>query len=68
MRNRLGMVKTSCRWGTVWQIVWAIVSAASAAAFVRGVDYTGFEPVPCVLSDGVKGAVIFAAFRRESVE
>ncbi len=31
---------------------------ASAAAFVKGVDYTGFAPVPCVLSDGLKGAVI----------
>ena len=33
-------------------------AAASAAAFVRGVDYTGFGPVPCVLSGEVKGAVI----------
>ncbi|MBU4461361.1 MAG: cellulase family glycosylhydrolase [Verrucomicrobia bacterium] len=33
-------------------------AAATAAAFVRGVDFTGFMPVPCVLSDGVKGAVI----------
>jgi hypothetical protein len=33
-------------------------AAAPAATFVRGVDYTGFAPVPCVLSDGVKGAVI----------
>ena len=33
-------------------------AAASAAAFARGVDYTGFVPVPCVLSDGLQGAVI----------
>jgi len=33
-------------------------AAAPAAAFVRSVDYTGFGPVPCVLSDGLKGAVI----------
>jgi hypothetical protein len=32
-------------------------AAAPAAAFVRGVDYTGFGPVPCELSDGLKGAV-----------
>jgi hypothetical protein len=33
-------------------------AAAPAAAFVRGVDYTGFAPVPCELSDGLKGAVL----------
>ncbi len=33
-------------------------AATSAAAFVRDVDFTGFSPVPCVFSDGVKGAVI----------
>ena len=33
-------------------------AAATAAAFVRAVDYTGFVPVPCVLSDGLQGAVI----------
>jgi hypothetical protein len=33
-------------------------AAASAAAFVRGVDYTGFAPVPCKLSGGLKGAVL----------
>lgn len=33
-------------------------AAAPAAAFVRGVDWTGFMPIPCVFSDGVKGAVI----------
>lgn len=33
-------------------------AAAPAAAFVRGVDYTGFAPVACVLSDGLKGAVL----------
>ena len=33
-------------------------AAAEAAAFVRDVDYTGFRPVPCVLAEGVKGAVI----------
>jgi hypothetical protein len=33
-------------------------AAAPAAAFVRGVDYTGFVPVPCEVSDGLKGAVI----------
>jgi hypothetical protein len=33
-------------------------AAAPAAAFVRDVDYSGFVPVPCVVSDGVKGAMI----------
>jgi hypothetical protein len=33
-------------------------AAAVAAAFVRGVDCTGFEPVPCELPAGLKGAVI----------
>jgi hypothetical protein len=33
-------------------------AAAPAAAFVRGVDYTGFGPVPCEVSDGLKGAMI----------
>jgi hypothetical protein len=33
-------------------------AAAPAAAFVRGVDYTGFEPVSCDLPAGVKGAVL----------
>jgi hypothetical protein len=33
-------------------------AAAPAAAFVRGVDYTGFETVACDLPAGVKGAVI----------
>jgi hypothetical protein len=33
-------------------------AAAPAAAFVRGVDYTGFAPVACELSDGLKGAVL----------
>jgi Cellulase (glycosyl hydrolase family 5) len=33
-------------------------AAAPAAAFVRGVDSTGFEPVACDLSAGVKGAVV----------
>jgi hypothetical protein len=32
--------------------------AATAAAFVRGVDYTGFAPVPCTASEGLKGAVL----------
>ena len=33
-------------------------SATPAAAFVREIDYTGFEPVPCVLSDGLKRAML----------
>jgi hypothetical protein len=33
-------------------------AAAPAAAFVRGVDYAGFGPIPCELSAGLKGAVI----------
>jgi hypothetical protein len=33
-------------------------AAAPAAAFVREVDYTGFGPVPCVASSGLKGAVL----------
>lgn len=33
-------------------------AAATAAVFVRDVDYTGFVPVPCVLSEDLKGAVI----------
>jgi hypothetical protein len=33
-------------------------AAAPAAAFVRGVDCTGFAPVACDLPPGVKGAVI----------
>lgn len=33
-------------------------AAAPAAAFVRGVDYTGFAPVPCELPDALKGAVL----------
>jgi hypothetical protein len=32
--------------------------AAPAAAFVRNVDFTGFGPVPCDPSTGLKGAVI----------
>jgi len=32
--------------------------ATSAAAFVYGVDYTGFKPVACVMSDGLMGAMI----------
>ena len=34
------------------------LAAATAAAFVRGVDYTGFAPVPCDMPDALKGAVI----------
>jgi hypothetical protein len=33
-------------------------AAATAAAFVRDVDYAGFAPVPCVLSAGLKGALL----------
>jgi hypothetical protein len=33
-------------------------AAAPAAAFVRGVDYTGFRPVRCELPAAVKGAVL----------
>jgi hypothetical protein len=33
-------------------------AAAPAAGFVRDVDYTGFKPVACVFSAGVKGAMI----------
>ena len=33
-------------------------AAAGAALFVGGVDYTGFAPVPCTLSPGLKGAVL----------
>ena len=33
-------------------------AAAPAAAFVRTVDFTGFAPVPCVLSSSLKGAVL----------
>ncbi len=33
-------------------------TAATAAAFVRDVDFTGFAPVPCTLSSGLKGAVL----------
>jgi hypothetical protein len=33
-------------------------AAAPAAAFVRGVDFTGFGPVRCELPAGLKGAVI----------
>ncbi|MCX7009268.1 MAG: hypothetical protein NTY53_18820 [Kiritimatiellaeota bacterium] len=32
--------------------------AVSAAAFVREMDYTGFAPVPCELSTGLKGAML----------
>jgi len=32
--------------------------AAPAAAFVRSMDFTGFVPVPCRSSEGVKGAVL----------
>ena len=39
-------------------------AAAPAAAFVRGVDYTGFGPVACALSRGVKGAMIGNAKKR----
>jgi len=39
-------------------------AAIPAAAFVRGVDYTGFAPVTCVLSDGLKGAMIGTANTR----
>lgn len=33
-------------------------AAAPAAAFVRGVDFAGFAPIHCALSDGLKGAMI----------
>ena len=33
-------------------------AAAPAAVFVRTVDFTGFAPVPCTLSVGLKGAVL----------
>ncbi|MGO8747244.1 MAG: hypothetical protein ACLQNE_14755 [Thermoguttaceae bacterium] len=33
-------------------------AAAPAASFVRGIDFTDFEPVPCDLPAGVKGAAI----------
>ena len=33
-------------------------AAAPAAAFVRDVDFTGFRPIPCALSDGLKGAML----------
>ncbi len=33
-------------------------AAAPAAAFVRGVDYTGFAPVPCDLPAELRGAVL----------
>jgi hypothetical protein len=33
-------------------------AAATAVAFVRGVDFTNFAPVPCECSPGVKGAVL----------
>ena len=33
-------------------------AAAQAAAFVKGIAFTGFVPVPCELSDGLKGAMI----------
>jgi len=32
--------------------------AVSAALFVKGVDYTGFKPIPCVLSRAIKGAML----------
>ena len=32
--------------------------AASAAAFVRDLDFAGFVPVDCAVSDGLKGAMI----------
>jgi len=33
-------------------------AAATAASFVRGIDFTGFTPIRCELSSGVKGAVL----------
>ena len=33
-------------------------AAASAVEFVRGIDFTGFAPASCVVSDGLKGAMI----------
>ena len=33
-------------------------AAVTAVAFVRGVDFTDFAPVPCECSPGVKGAVL----------
>jgi hypothetical protein len=33
-------------------------AAANAAAFVQGIDWAGFAPVPCVLSEGLKGAMV----------
>ena len=33
-------------------------AAMPAARFVRGIDFSGFAPVRCALSSGVKGAVI----------
>ncbi|MCX7044665.1 MAG: hypothetical protein NTX50_04140 [Candidatus Sumerlaeota bacterium] len=33
-------------------------AAAPAAAFIRDVDYAGFKPLPCEVSDGLIGAVI----------
>jgi hypothetical protein len=33
-------------------------AAATAAAFVQGADFTGFAPVACQLSAGLKGAVV----------
>lgn len=33
-------------------------AATAAAAFVREVDFAGFTPIPCELSDGVTGAAI----------
>ncbi len=39
-------------------------AAAPAALFVRGIDFTGFAPVRCDLSAGVKGAMIGNATTR----
>jgi hypothetical protein len=39
-------------------------AAAPAALFVRGMDFTGFAPVPCDLPDGLKGAVLGNATTR----
>ncbi len=33
-------------------------AAAPAAAFVRDVDFSGFVPIPCTLSEGLRGAMI----------
>ena len=33
-------------------------AAATAASFVRDIDFTGFAPIPCEFSSGVKGAIL----------